>query len=48
MSSRIALELLPLQLVYNVPTLRQLRDAVGPVIGANIDPSHRCSGSRWM
>ena len=37
---RIALELLPLQLVYNVPTLRRLRDAVGPVIGANIDPSH--------
>jgi sugar phosphate isomerase/epimerase len=37
---RIALELLPLQLVYNVPTLHRLRDAVGPVIGANIDPSH--------
>ncbi len=38
--SRIALELLPLQLVYNVPTMNRLRDAVGPVIGANIDPSH--------
>jgi sugar phosphate isomerase/epimerase len=37
---RIALELHPLQLVYNVPTLRQLRNAVGPVIGANVDPSH--------
>jgi sugar phosphate isomerase/epimerase len=37
---RIALELHPLQLVYNVPTLLRLRDAVGPVIGANIDPSH--------
>jgi sugar phosphate isomerase/epimerase len=37
---RIALELLPLQLVYNVPTLLRLRDAIGPVIGANIDPSH--------
>lgn len=37
---RIALELLPVQLVYNVPTLLRLRDAVGPVIGANIDPSH--------
>lgn len=37
---RIALELLPLQLVYNVPTLVRLRDAIGPVIGANIDPSH--------
>ncbi|HET6507849.1 MAG TPA: sugar phosphate isomerase/epimerase [Baekduia sp.] len=37
---RIALELLPLQLVYNVPTLLRLRDEIGPVIGANIDPSH--------
>lgn len=37
---RIALELHPLHLVYNVPTLQRLRDAVGPVIGANIDPSH--------
>ena len=37
---RIALELLPVQLVYNVPTLLRLRDALGPVIGANIDPSH--------
>lgn len=37
---RIALELLPLQLVYNVPTLTRLREAAGPVIGANIDPSH--------
>jgi sugar phosphate isomerase/epimerase len=37
---RIALELHPLHLVYNVPTLRRLRDAVGPIIGANVDPSH--------
>jgi sugar phosphate isomerase/epimerase len=37
---RIALELLPLQLVYNVPTLQRLRNALGPAIGANIDPSH--------
>ena len=37
---RIALELHPLHLVYNVPTLQRLRDAVGPVIGANLDPSH--------
>jgi sugar phosphate isomerase/epimerase len=37
---RIALELHPLQLVYNVPTLLELRDAIGPVIGANLDPSH--------
>lgn len=37
---RLAFELHPLHLVYNVPTLRRMRDAVGPVIGANIDPSH--------
>lgn len=37
---RIALELHPLHLVYNVPTLLRMRQAVGPVIGANIDPSH--------
>jgi sugar phosphate isomerase/epimerase len=37
---RIAFELHPLQLVYNVPTLWRMRDAVGPVIGANLDPSH--------
>jgi sugar phosphate isomerase/epimerase len=38
--TRIALELHPLQLVYNVPTLERLRGQVGPVIGANLDPSH--------
>lgn len=37
---RIAFELHPLHLVYNVPTLLRLREAVGPVIGANMDPSH--------
>jgi sugar phosphate isomerase/epimerase len=37
---RIALELHPLHLVYNVPTLQRLRDAVGTIIGANVDPSH--------
>jgi sugar phosphate isomerase/epimerase len=37
---RVALELHPLHLVYNVPTLQRLRDAVGPVMGANVDPSH--------
>lgn len=36
----LALELHPLHLVYNVPTLRRMRDAVGPVIGVNLDPSH--------
>jgi sugar phosphate isomerase/epimerase len=38
--TRIALELHPLHLVYNVPTLSRLREAVGPVVGANLDPSH--------
>jgi sugar phosphate isomerase/epimerase len=37
---RIALELHPMHLVYNVPTLLRLREAVGPIIGANVDPSH--------
>jgi sugar phosphate isomerase/epimerase len=37
---RIALELHGNQCVYNVPLLQRLRAAVGPVIGANLDPSH--------
>jgi sugar phosphate isomerase/epimerase len=37
---RIAFELHPLHLVYNVPTLQRMREAVGPIIGANLDPSH--------
>lgn len=37
---RIALELHGNQCVYNVPSLQQLRQAVGPVVGANLDPSH--------
>jgi len=37
---RIAFELHPLHLVYNVPTLQRMREAVGPVVGANVDPSH--------
>ena len=37
---QLAFELHPLHLVYNVPTLARMRDAVGPIIGANIDPSH--------
>ncbi|MBV9998144.1 MAG: sugar phosphate isomerase/epimerase [Verrucomicrobia bacterium] len=28
------------QLVYNVPALLQLRNEVGPIVGANLDPSH--------
>ena len=37
---KIAIEEFPSQLVYNPATLWQLRDAVGPMIGMNIDPSH--------
>jgi sugar phosphate isomerase/epimerase len=36
----IAFELHPLHLVYNVPTLLRMRAEVGPIIGANVDPSH--------
>lgn len=38
--SRIALELHGNQCVYNTSSLRRLSEAVGPVIGANLDPSH--------
>ncbi|MQX24111.1 TIM barrel protein [Sinorhizobium meliloti] len=37
---RIALELHGNQCVYNVPSLLKLRAAVGPIVGANLDPSH--------
>lgn len=37
---QIALELHGNQVVYNVPSLLKLRQAVGPVVGANLDPSH--------
>jgi sugar phosphate isomerase/epimerase len=37
---RIALELHGNQCVYNVPSLLKLRQMIGPVIGANLDPSH--------
>jgi sugar phosphate isomerase/epimerase len=37
---KVALEMHPGQLTYNVDTLLRLREAVGPVIGANFDPSH--------
>ena len=36
----IALENHPMQCVYNATTLLQLREAVGPMIGLNLDPSH--------
>ena len=38
--TKIALEMHPGFVVYNPETLLQLRDAVGPEIGANYDPSH--------
>ena len=37
---KIALELHPGFCVYNTETLLRLREAVGPAIGANFDPSH--------
>lgn len=37
---KIALEMHPGFSVYNTATLLRLREAVGPVIGANFDPSH--------
>jgi len=37
---KVGLEMHPGMLVYNVETLFKLRDAVGPVLGANLDPSH--------
>ncbi len=37
---KIGMEMHPGQLVYNVETLFRLRDAVGPVLGCNFDPSH--------
>ena len=37
---KIALEMHPGFCVYNPATLLRLREAVGPIIGANLDPSH--------
>ena len=37
---RIALENHGMQLVYNPETLLRLREAVGPMVGMNLDPSH--------
>ena len=42
--TKLAVELHGNQLVYNVPTLLRLREAIGPVVGANFDPSHMM----WM
>ncbi|MEO9191060.1 MAG: sugar phosphate isomerase/epimerase [Acetobacteraceae bacterium] len=38
--NRLCLELHGQQNVYNVTSFRRLRDAVGPVVGVNFDPSH--------
>jgi sugar phosphate isomerase/epimerase len=37
---RLCLELHGQQNVFNVATFKRLRDAVGPVVGVNFDPSH--------
>jgi len=37
---KLCLELHGYQNVYNVATLKRLRDAVGETVGANLDPSH--------
>jgi sugar phosphate isomerase/epimerase len=37
---KVAFEMHPGFLVYNVETLLRLREAVGPVLGCNFDPSH--------
>jgi sugar phosphate isomerase/epimerase len=37
---KICFELHPVNMVYNVPSLLHLREAVGPSIGVNFDPSH--------
>ena len=42
--TKLAVELHGNQLVYNPPTLLRLRAAIGPVVGANFDPSHMM----WM
>ena len=38
--TRVCLEIHPGMAVYNTETLLRLREAVGPTIGANFDPSH--------
>jgi sugar phosphate isomerase/epimerase len=37
---RLCLELHGQQLVHNVASFRRLREAVGPLVGVNLDPSH--------
>jgi sugar phosphate isomerase/epimerase len=38
--TKVAFEMHPGMLVYNVDTLLRMRDAAGPAIGSNFDPSH--------
>ena len=38
--NKLCFELHPGMLAYNVSSLERLRSAVGPVVGANLDPSH--------
>ncbi|MBX3596729.1 MAG: sugar phosphate isomerase/epimerase [Rhizobiaceae bacterium] len=38
--TKLCIELHGNQLVYNVPTLLKLRGEIGPIVGANLDPSH--------
>ena len=37
---RLCFEMVPADIVYNPEGLMRLRDAVGPTVGANLDPSH--------
>lgn len=37
---KVAFEMHPGMMVYNVYTLLRIREAIGPVIGCNFDPSH--------
>ena len=37
---KFCIEMHGTQLVYNVPTLLKLRKEIGPIVGANLDPSH--------
>lgn len=37
---KIGIEIHPGMLIYNVETMLRMRDAAGPALGANLDPSH--------
>ena len=39
---KVGFEMHPGMLVYNVETMLRLREAVGPTLGCNFDPSHFC------